>query len=295
MTFAPVKKYPFPLNAIRAAFPIVETIAPALAQKWAAQLFITPHRFGFTDPEKVFLKKLEQFHFKAGGKQVVGYRLGTGPAVICVHGWAGRAVQFRMLAEALVKRGYSFVAFDAWGHGQSEGKQSQLFEFSAAVEALYKQTENPIALVGHSLGVASIAWAAKEGLAIPALVSVAAPVIAQDILDDFCRIINASRKVQAGIRERAVISFNIQFDDAVLEATFSEIRCPVFAIHGETDKDVPLSHLDVLASIRPEIDTKVIPGVGHRGILKSQLAIDQVIDWIEGVNSSVDQKHDSVQ
>jgi len=196
-------------------------------------------------------------------------------------------MQFRVLAEALVEHGYSFVSFDAWGHGQSAGKQSDLFEFSAGFEALYGQCKDPIAVVGHSLGLAAVGWSVHQGFQIPALISLAAPVVAQDILDDFCKIINASPKAQEGVRKRAVEKYDIEFDDAVLEATFHSVQCPVLALHGERDQDAPVSHLDVLKSINANIDARKIPDLGHRGILKSPVSIGMVTEWLNGMKSSV--------
>ena len=133
------QKHPFPLNIIRGVFPILEKISPNYANNMAAKLFLTPVRFGFTEKEKEFLPKMKQYTLLQNHKKIMVYSMGEGPVVVGVHGWAGRGIQFRMFAEALAESGYKFVTFDAWGHGQSEGKMSSLFEFSEGLDMILKQ------------------------------------------------------------------------------------------------------------------------------------------------------------
>mgnify|MGYP000480290797 CR=1 FL=1 len=116
---------------------------------------------------------------------------------------------------------------------------------------------------------------------MPALVTLGAPVIAQDILDSFSDTINASEEVHKAIRKRAVERFNKSFDEVAMETTFKSVKCPVLGLHGFEDKDVPHTHLDVLKQLNPAIDTRKYEGIGHRRILKDEQVIQDVIDWLK--------------
>ncbi|MDP4686949.1 MAG: alpha/beta hydrolase [Salibacteraceae bacterium] len=277
------QKHPFPLNIIRGVFPILEKISPSYANNMAAKLFLTPVRFGFTEKEKEFLPKLKQYTLSQKGKKIMVYSMGEGPVVIGLHGWAGRGIQFRMFAEALAESGYKFITFDAWGHGQSEGKMSSLFEFSEGLDMILNQESNVKVVLAHSLGSAAASYYAAEKGTLPALVTFGAPVVAEDILSSFTDTINASKKIHAGIRQKAIERYNTTFDEVAMENTFKKVSCPVLGLHGLEDKDVPHTHLDVLKSIQPNMDARKYEGIGHRSILKNEKVIEEVMGWINNL------------
>lgn len=275
------QKHPFPLNVIRIAFPVLQTLLPTVANKLAIKLFLTPVRFGFTEKEKEDLPKFKQYTLKQNDKSIAMYSIGEGPVIVCVHGWSGRAMQFRLLASELAKEGYKVVAFDAWGHGQSAGKMSSLFEFAQGLEIVMQNETNVKAVFAHSLGSAASSYYAERIGKLPALVTFGAPVIAEDILSSFSETINASKKIHKAMRKEAVLRYDVTFDEVAMEHTFKSVICPVLALHGYKDKDVPHTHLDALKAINPSIDARKYEGIGHRGILKNDRVISDVVEWVK--------------
>lgn len=271
---------PLLLRVIRVFYPLTELFAPFIARKWALHLFLTPVKAKFIPGEMEFLKKAERFYFKVGERELAGYQLGQGPVVLCIHGWAGRAAQFRYIAEALVKQGYTFAAFDAVAHGQSKGNSTQMLEFKEALLTFASRYQNIRAVIGHSLGAATISFAISEGHSFPRFVSLGAPVLAEDILDSFVAIINGSESTKKAIRAGTLSRVNRSFDELTMQETFKKVHCPVLAIHGIDDVDVPHRHLDTLLHINPEIRTIKVPDVGHRRMLKSLIVIDEILQFV---------------
>lgn len=102
--------------------------------------------------------------FKIDTKQgeLAGYQLGSGPAVILVHGWSGGAYQFFPLMRGLAQIGFRAIAFDHFAHGHSSGKQASLQSFVNATESVIrlvksKVSDGIVGIVGHSLGCNAIA------------------------------------------------------------------------------------------------------------------------------------------
>lgn len=273
-------KIPMLLRVVRVFYPLTEILAPFIARKWALHLFLTPVKAKFIPGELDFLSNVERFYFDVGDRKLAGYQLGKGPVVICIHGWAGRGAQFRYIAEALVKHGYTFAAFDAVAHGQSEGYSTQMFEFKEALLEFASRYDNIRAVIGHSLGAATISFAISEGHTFPRFVSLGAPVIAEDILDSFASIINGSDSTKKAIRAGTLSRVNRSFNELTMQETFKKVRCPVLAIHGIDDADVPHRHLDTLLEINPEIRAIKVPDVGHRRMLKSSIVIDEILQFI---------------
>jgi alpha-beta hydrolase superfamily lysophospholipase len=72
----------------------------------------------------------------ANGLKIQTYRWGdsTKPYVLMMHGWAGRATQFRKFIPELVAAGYQVVGFDGPAHGKSSGKRTTILEFETALK-----------------------------------------------------------------------------------------------------------------------------------------------------------------
>jgi esterase/lipase len=274
------RKVPLSLRTIQIAFGFTEAVYPKYAYKWAVKLFLSPIRLPYTEKGNRFLNQVESFKFRAGEHEVVGYRRGSGPEVICVHGWAGKASQFAAISEAIVNAGFTFISFDAWGHGQSEGKQSSLLDFAAAVQSLLKMFPNTKAIIGHSLGAATIPVVASEGIAIPKFVCLGAPSIGEDILETFRQTINGSPKIKDAIRVASIEQYGRAFDSFSMSETFHTVKSQVLAIHGEEDIDVGIFHLDRLIEIKPEMEVMRVPKLGHRRILKDANVITRVVAFI---------------
>ncbi len=110
--------------------------------------------------------KFKQFLINTRDGEVLAYQTGNGPCVIFVHGWNGGAYQFFPLMRGLSRCGFTALAFDHIGHGQSEPKPATLHQFIKTVNAVlqYARKKSPdgvYALVGHSTGCIAIANASN--------------------------------------------------------------------------------------------------------------------------------------
>ena len=152
------------------------TLFPTFAKKKASLL----NRFlpGWTNERidsKLFIPKnrdtkilrlprnFSQTDIKTKDGVVKAYQTGRGPTVVFVHGWGGGAQQFFPLMRGLAQCGFSSLAFDHLGHGQSEIKPATLHQSIATVnhilEMVKKSSDGLYAIVGHSTGCIAIASA----------------------------------------------------------------------------------------------------------------------------------------
>jgi pimeloyl-ACP methyl ester carboxylesterase len=210
------------------------------------------------------------------------------------------------LAGALADGGFMAVRFDKRGFGQSGGRaesatlRDQAEDVIAIVRWLAERRDvdrDRIAVLGHGDGgwVALLA-AARERGRIDAVVTIAAPSITgselvleqqQQTLDqskaapqereakvELQRRINAAvltgkgwETIPPDIRRQADTPWFqslLSFDPSqVLE----DVRQPLLFVHGQLDRQVPVSHLDRIAEIaRTESDSKSVAVVSVRGI-----------------------------
>jgi len=104
---------------------------------------------------------------KTNDGRVKAYSTGKGPTVVFVHGWGGSAQQFFPLMRGLSQCGFSSLAFDHLGHGESETRPATLHQAIATTNEILqlakKSGDGLCAIVGHSTGCIAIA-AARNAL-----------------------------------------------------------------------------------------------------------------------------------
>ena len=103
---------------------------------------------------------------RGGDAEVQVYAWGpAGPAVLFVHGWGGHAGNHYAGIEAVLQAGGRVVAFDAPGHGRSEGTLSCAPAFAWAIEGVAAHVGELRGIVAHSLGGAATCIAMRRGCA----------------------------------------------------------------------------------------------------------------------------------
>src|SRR5262245_22720923 len=94
------------------------TLAPGLVAQAAERLFVRPPPRQRESPRaRALLTAGDAFSVPFGDGRLAGWKWGTGPTVLLVHGWGGRSSQLGAFVTALVRAGYSALAFDAPAHG----------------------------------------------------------------------------------------------------------------------------------------------------------------------------------
>jgi pimeloyl-ACP methyl ester carboxylesterase len=107
---------------------------------------------------------------------VAAWRVGTGPAVLLVHGWRDSARLWDPLMAELRRRGRSFVALDLPGHGFSAGERCLSAEVPDAVGSVADALGPVDAAVAHSFASTGTALAVAEGASVERLVLIAPPL-----------------------------------------------------------------------------------------------------------------------
>ena len=135
-----------------------------IAPRWTAErmrrTFMMPGEWPPKDWELPLLASSERVTLRFGLSVL---RWGEGPAVLLLHGWAGRPTQFAHLIEQLVGAGYSVYALDAPAHGRSPGREANVVLFAHALLEAAGELPPLRAVVGHSLGGAAALLAAQMG------------------------------------------------------------------------------------------------------------------------------------
>ena len=234
----------------------------------------------------------------------------TGPPLLFVHGYFGRAIAFERMMECLTASGHRCVAVDLRGHGDSMPARDlgriSIHDYADDVERVARLMGDPV-IVGHSMGgllaqlaavrgvtrgivllspapprgipVLSVKLALHQYKYMPAIMTSRVVVPGRSDLRALVlnRVPPAEQEVlldllvpDSGRAAREMSVFGVPIDPA-------KVRVPVLVIAGDTDYFIPLSRSERVAA-RYKAPIHVAPGRGHMLIIEP--GYEELCDWI---------------
>ena len=274
-------KIPFFLKVIPKVFPVLEKLAPFLAYRFAAKIFLTPFRYKTPEAEKEFVKTGNRFEIEIEEKKVVGFTWGEGKTIVCVHGWSGRGSMFRKFVEPLVAEGFKVVTFDGPGHGLSDGISTDVLEFEKVLLHFEEQFNPVVGFVTHSFGGTATLFTISRNTIAKPTVLIAVPAIGEQVIKTFRERINGSRKLIKKIEEITFQKYGQSFYEISGIRTATSLGdTPALVIHDSNDKDVPVEHGDKLMESLSNGTFIRTTGLGHNRILKDPYVIGKTVEFL---------------
>jgi pimeloyl-ACP methyl ester carboxylesterase len=268
-----------PIPGARAVGATLSALAPALAARLAARLFLTPQRHRRPEPEICALSTARPRAIEMGGRRVQTWAWGAGPAVLLMHGWAGRGAQLAAFVEPLLARGFSVVTFDAPGHGDSEGRQATLPDLAATLRTV-AAIHGPVhGVIAHSLGAAATARAVHEGLTAGALVFLGAPADLVTPSLVFAEALGLSRRVRELMRQRVEQRVGVPWEAFDVTRLAPCQTAPLLVVHDRGDAEVPWQHGAAIAAAWPGAKLITTDGLGHRRILRDPTVLAAAVSF----------------
>lgn len=271
---------------VRAAFAVLDRVAPALGARWAERLWFTLPRAAPADRGPGPTAAGTPFTVTVDGHEVAGETWGAGPAVYLLHGWAGHRGQLAAFVDPLVAGGHRVVAFDAPSHGRSAPggygpRSSTILEFAAALEAVVAAHGPARAVVAHSLGSTAAAVALCDGLRADRMVLLAPMASASAYARQFAAMLGfgerTHRRLVARVERRVGVPMR-HFD--VPELGRAVAMPPTLVVHDRRDRSTPVSDGAAIAAAWPGARLRVTDGLGHRRILRDPAVVAEVVCFV---------------
>lgn len=256
-------------------------LAPRHAEKTARKLLLTPVR---TQSKNLEPKGLIRGEVVSKEGVLKTYQLGTGPVWVLTHGWSGTASQYYPLMEHIASRGYTAVAYDHPGHGESEGVYGHIPAFVRGLEAVLDSVDDVAGLVGHSMGTASAIECHHVKLTDKPMLLIA-PVL--DYLDNLFSSVARSgysmRLFNTIVTEIAdQYRYPIQSVDPYGKLKLR--TAPTIIVHDEQDK---FTKFDVSSRAAQEMEKVTLyptQGQGHGRVMKCEQVMqsfDELIGFVK--------------
>ncbi|MCF6246627.1 MAG: lysophospholipase [Desulfobacula sp.] len=273
---------------IKFFFSFIWLVSSALSRLIIQRLFFRPLVYTLSENQKRILSKAKVFYFQSNvevgnDKILKAYQWGKGPAVVFIHGWAGRGIQFSRYISSLTQAGFSVLTFDHIGHGESDGKTANYFRFSNAVyDFLETRPQLDVhTIVAHSLGASAVInylWRSKRKINTILI----APAL------NLIEMLNVTFE-RYGV---PIAAFNALIDEIEVNSgrsfalenpidLLSKVTQNILIVHDTKDKAVPYEESWNASLLQNNISLFPTNGLGHIRILEDESLIAHLVKRIE--------------
>lgn len=268
-------------KSIGTALNVSSVVAPKFTGRIGLKLFCYPHRPKLAKRYQDYLKSAVSFEFTYDGDRVFGYKWGNGSKkVLMLHGWQSHTYRWKSYIDELIKGDYTIYAFDAPGHGLSEGSFLTVPRYSDVIERVIGITEKPDIIIAHSIGSFSALFTLHRlsDLKPEKLVLLAPPGGAVEFFTFFSGMLGLSKKAVQVIRNQ-FMTMGYREPEYYFAPNFAEhITAEGLIIHDEHDDQTPVSNSVAINQNWKNSRLMVTKGLGHS--LKSAQVLRDVLGFV---------------
>lgn len=237
----------------------------------------TPPFFDNASPVEFYVKKfkVKGFHFKPEDE------ISNDKKVLVCHGFDSNSYRFAKYVTSLVKAGFQVFAFDAPGHGFSDGKTINAFIYRDTILEIESLFGPFYGVMAHSLGALAASLAA-ETLNNPdkKLVLIAPATEVKTIFKNFFTTVPLTRKTKKAFDNLVYEKSGQHTEWFSVARAVHNIPSSILWIHDTDDRMCPYE--DTIA-VRQEDLTNIqfitTNGLGHTRVYLNKEIHDSVIDF----------------
>ena len=266
------------MRVLRSTFQPASWVMPrSVSAALAELLFRTPPRQARSRREREILAAARFRHVRVGPIRLATWLWGNGPLVLLVHGWGGHAGRLASFVGPLTEAGFSVVAFDAPGHGDSSGTRSSLPEFVLAARAVAQAYGGVAGLVGHSIGAAACTLALRDGVVARRVVLAVDP---EQYSGRFASLFGIPASVRESMKKRFERRYRVCWDALCLSRCAPGVSAPALIFHDGRDSKVPLRDGKAIARAWPGAQLIVTSGLGHHRIVRDPEVVRRAVGFL---------------
>jgi pimeloyl-ACP methyl ester carboxylesterase len=201
------------------------------------------------------------------------------PAIILTHGWSSNAAEMLLLAQVLHEANFALLLYESRGHGAS-GQDGPITirkfaeDIVAGIDYLETRSEvdkSRLGLLGRSIGGSSALLVASNEPRIRAVVSCSAFADTEMLTRDYLARLHVPSWPFPWLVNRFIARWlRTSVRSVAPQNRIDRITVPILLLHGDSDRYISPSNLDILYARAPRERTEqlLISNRGHTDVLR---------------------------
>lgn len=282
------RRLPLALRGVQLGFRVLGAAFPRTAGRVAYWLIFRPVRARESEEGRRLVERADvDSSIVCNGKRVRAYVWGEqGPTVLLVHGWDSEAGRFHGFVDRLLGAGYRCVAFDAPGHGRSEGRETDILEFTGIISTLSEKYGPFSAVVAHSFGSMCLGYALTRSPLAERVVLISSPSRFDGLKEKMESLLAAPPRVIDDVMARVERRFADHSEDIwnrfSLQQNAASMRVPALIVHDRNDREVAASEAEEIHRVWPDSKLLLTEELGHHRIVQDPAVIADAVEFISG-------------
>ncbi len=280
------------LQYLRTKFKTLSKLAPSTAGRMAFDLFCTPYpKYKKRKAPAIFNHATKLTVTLSDKSKIKGYEwmshIGNGQTVLIAHGYASFAYKFEHYVAPLLKMGYRVLAFDAPGHGQSEGKYINVVVYQEAIKQIMQQCGPVNHFIGHSLGALTLSLIAEqiEQAVERKFVLIAPATKTTTTFANFFKMMHFNEVTKAAFLNEVTSRTHHNIEHFAADRALASYKGPVLWVHDEADLVCPYKDLaDFQKNAPANIEFMITNGLGHNKVYKTADVMDKIMAFLAPSN-----------
>lgn len=263
----------------------IQPFLPRVAANLAFNEYIKAPKTALRELEKSTMAEANVSYLKINNKNIKTYKWGeAGRLILLVHGWGSRASRFYFIIKELKKLGFKLVAFDAPGHGASDGNTTDVNEIHKIVKNIAQNEGTFYGIIAHSLGVLYAMNALKRDIMTQKLVAISGVCELEYTIKNFARKFDFNETIHEGIKEKLEHYFSGEVDiwNAFSAHTPPKIKTKqMLIIHDKNDEEVDFKQsLIINNAYKDNTNLYFTDSLGHLRIMLDKNVLGQITKFL---------------
>ena len=274
------------LQYYKIKFKTIGLFAPETAARIAFELFCTPYSGKPKRTEPLIFEKAENIELVTEGNITLrGWcwqpedDLSNGKKILILHGFDSCAYKFEKYIRPLRKEGFTVYAFDAPGHGISDGKTINSLQYKKAIIKIDETFGSFYGIMAHSIGGLAVSLATEKLFNLKKLVLIAPAVEITRPIEYFANMVGLSVSLKEAFYNYIIKigGFPISYYDSrkAMKAVIDTLW-----LHDKEDKICPFEDVEPLIEFKPKhITFHITNGLGHSNIYREPTIVKEIINF----------------
>jgi len=263
----------------------ISLVSMRKAAEKAFELFCTPYSGKPKRKAPPVFHHAEKLNFDFNGLTIRGWRWkpehANGKKVLIVHGFDSCSYMFEKYIKALTRNGFEVMAFDAIGHGTSDGKTINALLLRDSILKIDKLFGSFYGVMAHSLGGLAASLAAEQMRHLQKLVLIAPATETRRAIDNFFGFVKLGNDIKKEMEDLIVELAQQPLSYFSVKRSAKNIAAPILWLHDEEDSICTFEDVQpVINEQIAHIEFHLTKGFGHSRIYKDDKVKDRIVDFI---------------